>query len=64
MKAEKKPLLITTDREQNIYLSGRNIVKGGVTFANELNVYDMINADTLIFFEGAIDKIVKSLTNN
>lgn len=64
VKAEKKPLLITTDREQNIYLSGRNIVKGGVTFANELNVYDMINADTLIFFEGAIDKIVKSLTNN
>ena len=64
VNASKKPLLITTDKNQNIYLSGRNIEKGGVTFANELNVYDMVNADTLIFFEGAIDQIVKSLTKN
>lgn len=63
VQAEKKPLLVTSDLNRNIYLSGRNMPKGGVTYVNELNVYDMVNADTLVVFEGAMDKIVKSLEN-
>jgi ribosomal protein L4 len=32
-----------------------------VTFADELNVYDMLKADAVILFEGAVDKIVQSI---
>ncbi len=61
LKADKKPLLVTGEPNKNIYLSGRNLPKTDVTFADELNVYDMLKADSVILFEGALDKIVQSI---
>ncbi|HMV24467.1 MAG TPA: 50S ribosomal protein L4 [Saprospiraceae bacterium] len=61
LKADKKPLLVTGELNKNVYLSGRNLPKTDVTFADELNVYDMLKADAVILFEGAVDKIVQSI---
>jgi large subunit ribosomal protein L4 len=55
--ANKKTLLILTEANQNVYLSGRNIPKVNITTAVDVNTYDVINADVLLISEGAISKI-------
>ena len=57
----KKTLLVTADHEKNIYLSSRNIPKTSVARAADLNTYQILHANTLIFSEGAIEKIVEIL---
>ena len=57
----KKTLLVTGDYERNIYLSGRNLSKSEVRVASDLNTYDILNANTLILAESAIEKITAIL---
>lgn len=54
---DRKTLLITADMERELLLSSRNIKGAGVVRAEDLNVYDVLNANTLILSEGAVDKI-------
>jgi len=61
LKVNRKPLLVTGDLNKNVYLSGRNIPKTGVTYADEVNVYELLNSDSIILFEGAVEKLVKSI---
>lgn len=58
----QKTLLITPAVDHNIYLSSRNLPKTSVTSAAQINTYDLINADTLIFCEGAIE-VVETMLN-
>lgn len=53
----QKTLLVTSESNKNIYLSARNLPKTKVVFADVLNVYDIMNADTLILCEGAVEKL-------
>ncbi len=53
----KKILLVIPDVDKNIILSDRNIPNAKVVLANEINTYDVINADKLVLFEGSIGKI-------
>lgn len=53
----KKTLLVLSDNDQNVVLSSRNIKNAKVTTAADLNTYEIINADTLIFSEGAVQKL-------
>ena len=55
--AEKKPLVVTAEACQNVVKSGRNIPGCEVTFANLLNVYDIVNADKLVVDQAALQKI-------
>ena len=57
--AEKKPLVITAAADQNVVKSGRNIPGCEVTFANLINVYDIVNADKLVIDQAALQKIVE-----
>ena len=57
--AEKKPLVITAAPDQNVVKSGRNIPGCEVTFANLINVYDIVNADVLVVDQAALAKIVE-----
>ena len=56
--AQRKPLVVTGELNKNVYLSGRNIPKAGVTYTDELNVYELLNSDSIILFEGADRKSV------
>lgn len=58
---EKKSLLVTSDYEKNVYLSCRNLPKSGVMRAQDLNTYDILNTNTLILSEGAIEKVIANL---
>ena len=55
--AEKKPLVITAAPDTNVVRSGRNIPGCEVTFANLINVYDVLNADKLVVDQAALQKI-------
>ena len=53
-----KSLLILNDYDNNVYLSSRNIKKSGVVNAKDLNTYEILNSNTLLVSESAIEKIV------
>ena len=52
-----KTLVVTAEADQNVVKSGRNIPGCEVTFANLLNVYDVINANKLVVDQAALAKI-------
>ena len=52
-----KCLVVTAAADQNVVTSGRNIPGCEVTFANLLNVYDIVNAKKLVVDQAALAKI-------
>ena len=57
VNAECKPLVVTAEPDQNVVLSGRNVPGCEVTFANLINVYDVLNAKKLVVDQAALAKI-------
>jgi large subunit ribosomal protein L4 len=55
--ADSKTLFIIEAQDSNVYLSSRNIPKAKVVSADQINTYELINADKLIISEGALSKI-------
>ena len=55
--AEGKALVVTAEASANVVKSGRNIPGCEVTFANLINVYDVINANKLVVDKAALAKI-------
>lgn len=53
----KKSLLVLSEQDDNINLSGRNIPNAEVKVANELNTYDIMNAKHLLISENALTTI-------
>jgi large subunit ribosomal protein L4 len=54
---DKKVLLVLPSHDKNIYLSGRNLERNKVTTANELNTYDILNAQSLVLVAGSMSVI-------
>ena len=52
-----KALVVTAAADANVIKSGRNIEGCQVTFANLLNVYDIVNAKKLVLDKAALQKI-------
>jgi large subunit ribosomal protein L4 len=59
---EKKSLFIVAEPNKNLYLSSRNLQNTKVVTADNLNTYDVLNADTLILSEGSVKKIEEILS--
>ena len=59
--SDKKTLLVLSEVDKNIVLSGRNIQGVKITTAEQLNTYDVLNADSLMLVESSIEKIEKTL---
>ena len=55
--ADCKALVVTAAPDANVVKSGRNIPGCEVTFANLLNVYDVVNATKLVVDKAALAKI-------
>ena len=55
--ADCKALVVTAAADNNVVKSGRNIPGCEVTFANLLNVYDIVNATKLVVDKAALAKI-------
>ena len=54
---EAKILLVLPEKQENVYLSGRNVAKLKISLANNLNIYDILEADKIIATATAIAKI-------
>jgi large subunit ribosomal protein L4 len=52
-----KVLLIVADKQENVYLSARNIANVKLILAANLNVYDLLASDRIVVTEDAIAKI-------
>ncbi|GCD78431.1 50S ribosomal protein L4 [Thermaurantimonas aggregans] len=60
--ADKKSLVIIGDKDNNVYLSSRNLEQSKVVIASELNTYQIMNAQNLLISESALGKIQDTLT--
>ncbi len=54
---ENKTLLITSERNDNVYFSARNVENLKMLSANQINVYDMLNADKIIITASALEQV-------
>lgn len=63
LKADKKTLVVTAESNANVIRSASNIPKVETSIAGSLNVYDVINADTLVITQDAVRKIEEVLGN-
>ena len=55
--ADCKALVVTAAPDANVVRSGRNIPGCEITFANLINVYDVVNAQKLVVDKAALQKI-------
>ena len=58
---DKKVLVLTSEINQNLVLSSRNVKKKKVSRASDLNTYDVLNANNIVMVESAIAEIEKTL---
>jgi large subunit ribosomal protein L4 len=54
---EKKTLFVLSEVNKNVVLSGRNLRHSKITTAEQINTYDLMNADSIIFMESSISKV-------
>ncbi len=52
-----KGLVVLAENDQNVVMSGRNVADVNTTLVNAINVYDVLNAKTLVLTKDAVNKI-------
>ena len=57
VKADRKALIVTAEVNDTVVKSARNIPGVKTTFANLINVYDILNADKFVVEKAALAKI-------
>lgn len=62
--ADKKTLLVLPEKNKNVVLSGRNIKNAKITTADQINTYDVMNANTIIFVESSVSKVENILNKD
>ena len=58
----KKSLFVLGDSNNNVYLSSRNLKTSEVLTASELSTYKIVNANSVVVFEGALEGIESNLS--
>lgn len=61
LKATGKVLFVSAGDAENLYLATRNLGNVAVIMADELNVYDIVNADTLVMDSETINYVEEAL---
>lgn len=57
LKADKKTLIVLPEKNDVVYKSARNIEGTLVTLVGTLNVYDILNCNTIVVLKDAVAKI-------
>lgn len=60
---DKKSLLVLPIENKNIYLSSRNLEKSKITTASKLTTYEVLDAQSLVFTESAVEALNKIFEN-
>lgn len=61
LKATGKVLFVSAGDTENLYLATRNLGNVAVIMADELNVYDIVNADTLVMDSDTVNYVEEAL---
>ena len=61
IKAEKKIMIVVDELSENTVLATRNLSNVILLTSDEINVYDIINADNMVITEAAVKKIEEVL---
>lgn len=59
----EKTLIMLTDQDNKVYMSGRNIPKLEIQVADLISTYDILSHKKIVLFKGAVDKLQKFLSN-
>jgi large subunit ribosomal protein L4 len=59
--ADKKVLIVLAENDYNVFRSATNLQKAKVMTAGELNTYSIMNANAVIFTEGALAAVEATL---
>ncbi|NJK84405.1 MAG: 50S ribosomal protein L4 [Saprospiraceae bacterium] len=54
---DQKLLFVTNDYNKEVYLSGRNLKKANIARSQDINTYDILNAEKLVILESAVKKV-------
>jgi large subunit ribosomal protein L4 len=54
---DERVLLVTAERDENTYLSARNLCNLKLISANNLNIHDLLTADRVVVTSSALQKI-------
>jgi large subunit ribosomal protein L4 len=55
--SDKKTLLVLPEVSKNVYLSSRNLQKAKVMAVENVNTYELLNADNLVLCEGSVSML-------
>jgi large subunit ribosomal protein L4 len=58
----KKSLFVLGDSNKNVYLSSRNLKATNVVTSSELSTYTILNANSVVLFEGSVAGIEETLS--
>lgn len=58
----KKSLFVLGDTNKNVYLSSRNLKATNVVTSSELSTYRILNANSVVLFEGSVAGIEENLS--
>ena len=61
LKLNGKVLFVTNDENENLYMAARNLGNVLVLMADEINCYDIVNADVMVCDEEAVEKIEEAI---
>lgn len=59
----KKTLLLVSEKNDNVYKSGRNLEKVNVLISDKAATYDLLNNKLILLQKSAVDTLCKSLIN-
>jgi len=59
---DKKSLFVLGDSNNNVYLSSRNLTGTEVVTNSELSTYKIMNANSIVLFEGSLEGIEENLS--
>jgi large subunit ribosomal protein L4 len=60
--SDKKTLLLTSDKNESLYKSGRNIPKLDVQISDKVATYQLLNNKVILMQKSAIENLCKSLS--
>lgn len=61
LKLDGKVLYVASEEAENLYMATRNLNNVLVLFPDEINVYDILNADYVVFDEASIKMVEEAL---
>ena len=61
MELDRKILFVLNEKNDNVYLSARNLQAAKVVTADSLNTYDIMNANTVVMLKDSVEIVEKTL---